>query len=29
VVIYVLPLTVVFFLAQKHIVRGVVTTGLK
>jgi multiple sugar transport system permease protein len=29
VVIYVLPLIVVFFLAQKHIVRGVVTTGLK
>jgi putative chitobiose transport system permease protein len=29
VVIYVLPLIVVFFLAQKNIVRGVVTTGLK
>jgi multiple sugar transport system permease protein len=29
VVIYVLPLVVVFFLAQKQIVRGVVTTGLK
>jgi ABC-type glycerol-3-phosphate transport system permease component len=29
VVIYVLPLIVVFFLAQKQIVRGVVTTGLK
>src|SRR5262245_48912240 len=29
VVIYVLPLMVVFFLAQKQIVRGVVTTGLK
>jgi ABC-type glycerol-3-phosphate transport system permease component len=25
----VLPLVVVFFLAQKQIVRGVVTTGLK
>ena len=29
VVIYVLPLIIVFFLAQKQIVRGVVTTGLK
>jgi len=29
VVIYVLPLVVVFFLAQKQIMRGVVTTGLK
>ena len=29
VVIYVLPLIVVFFVAQKSIVRGVVTTGLK
>jgi len=29
VVIYVLPLIVVFFLAQKQIMRGVVTTGLK
>jgi multiple sugar transport system permease protein len=29
VAIYVLPLIVVFFLAQKHIMRGVVTTGLK
>jgi multiple sugar transport system permease protein len=29
VVIYVLPLIVVFFVAQKNIVRGVVTTGLK
>jgi multiple sugar transport system permease protein len=29
VVVYVLPLIVVFFVAQKNIVRGVVTTGLK
>jgi len=29
VVLYVLPLIVVFFLAQKRIVQGVVTTGLK
>ena len=29
VVIYVLPLITVFFVAQKNIVRGVVTTGLK
>jgi multiple sugar transport system permease protein len=29
VAIYVLPLIVVFFLAQKQIMRGVVTTGLK
>jgi ABC-type glycerol-3-phosphate transport system permease component len=29
VVIYVLPLIMVFFLAQKQIMRGVVTTGLK
>lgn len=29
VVLYVLPLIVVFFLAQKHIVQGIVTTGLK
>jgi multiple sugar transport system permease protein len=29
VVIYALPLIVVFFLAQKQIMRGVVTTGLK
>ena len=28
-VIYVLPLIVVFFFAQKHILKGVVTTGLK
>ncbi len=27
--LYVLPLIVVFFLAQKHIVQGIVTTGLK
>ena len=29
VVIYVLPMVVVFFLAQKYIIQGVVTTGLK
>jgi multiple sugar transport system permease protein len=29
VVLYVLPLIVVFFLAQKHIIQGIVTTGLK
>ena len=29
VALYVLPLIVVFFLAQKHIVQGIVTTGLK
>jgi multiple sugar transport system permease protein len=29
VAIYVLPLIVVFFLAQKHIVQGIVTTGIK
>ncbi len=29
VALYVLPLVVVFFLAQKHIVQGIVTTGLK
>ncbi len=29
VAIYVLPLIVVFFLAQRHIVQGIVTTGLK
>jgi multiple sugar transport system permease protein len=29
VVIYVLPLVVVFFLAQRYILRGIVTTGLK
>ncbi len=29
VVIYVLPLVIVFFIAQKSIIRGVVTTGLK
>jgi ABC-type glycerol-3-phosphate transport system permease component len=28
-VVYVLPLVIVFFLAQKHILRGVVTSGLK
>lgn len=28
-VVYVLPLVVVFFLAQRHILRGVVTSGLK
>lgn len=28
-VIYILPLIVVFFFAQKHILRGVVTSGLK
>lgn len=29
VVIYVLPMVIVFFLAQKYIIQGVVTTGLK
>jgi ABC-type glycerol-3-phosphate transport system permease component len=29
VVIYVIPMLVVFFLAQKYIIQGVVTTGLK
>ncbi len=29
VVIYILPMVVVFFLAQKYIIQGVVTTGLK
>jgi ABC-type glycerol-3-phosphate transport system permease component len=29
VVIYVLPMVLVFFLAQKYIIQGVVTTGLK
>lgn len=29
VVLYVLPMVVVFFVAQKHIIQGVVTTGLK
>lgn len=29
VVLYVLPLIIIFFLAQKHIIRGVVTSGLK
>ena len=29
VVIYVLPLVTAFFLAQKHIIQGVVTTGFK
>jgi len=29
VVIYVIPMVVVFFLAQKYIIQGVVTTGLK
>jgi multiple sugar transport system permease protein len=28
-VLYVLPLVVVFFLAQQHILKGVVTSGLK
>jgi multiple sugar transport system permease protein len=28
-VIYMLPLVIVFFLAQKHILKGVVTSGLK
>jgi len=28
-VMYVLPLIVIFFLAQKHILKGVITTGLK
>jgi ABC-type glycerol-3-phosphate transport system permease component len=26
---YILPLLVLFFLAQKHIIRGVITSGLK
>jgi ABC-type glycerol-3-phosphate transport system permease component len=29
VVLYVLPMILVFFVAQKHIIQGVVTTGLK
>jgi len=29
VVLYVLPMVIVFFLAQKYIIQGVVTTGLK
>lgn len=29
VILYVLPMVVVFFLAQKYIIQGVVTTGLK
>lgn len=29
VVIYVIPMVVIFFLAQKYIIQGVVTTGLK
>jgi multiple sugar transport system permease protein len=29
VTLYVLPLIIVFFLAQKHIVQGIVTTGIK
>ena len=29
VVIYVVPMVVVFFAAQKYIIQGVVTTGLK
>lgn len=28
-VLYIIPLVIVFFLAQKHILKGVVTTGLK
>ncbi|RPI33809.1 MAG: carbohydrate ABC transporter permease, partial [Chloroflexota bacterium] len=28
-VLYILPLLVLFFLAQKHIIRGVITSGLK
>ena len=29
VVIYVIPMVAVFFAAQKYIIQGVVTTGLK
>jgi ABC-type glycerol-3-phosphate transport system permease component len=28
-VLYILPLIVMFFLAQKHILKGVVTSGIK
>ncbi len=28
-VLYILPLVIVFFIAQKHVIRGVVTSGLK